>query len=83
VFVLLGVYLDVLGAIGVLERVVAILESQVPRGDVGNHDEIAVALEARLEQMRQLAIAVVHLDPPARVVTAVVFSQGVDAIGEG
>ena len=53
--------LEVLGAVGVLERVDGLLELAVRGRDARNHDRATVAAERVLEQPRHLRVAVRHV----------------------
>lgn len=57
-------YLDVLGPVSVLEGVVRVVEEDVGRVDVCDHDQAAPPLQRGLEQVGQLAVAVLHVSSP-------------------
>lgn len=54
-------YLDVLGPVRVLERVVGVVEEDVRRIHVGDHHQPAAPLQRGLEQVGQLAVAVLDV----------------------
>ena len=61
---------DVLGTVGVGERVARLLEVEASRTDVCNHHRLTVAAQCVLEQPRQLAVTVVDV-LTARLVTCI------------
>lgn len=54
-------YLDVFGSVGILERVVRVVEVHVGGVDVGDHDQTTPPLQRSLQQVGQLAVAVLHI----------------------
>ena len=72
--VLLETDLDLLGSVGVLQRVEGVLEGLRAWTDVGNHDSPAVASDGVLEKPGQLGVTV------GNVLGSI--SQGVDAISK-
>ena len=54
----LNICLNVLGPVGVLERVVSLLETLAATRDVGNHDCPAVAAQTVFEEASQLGVSV-------------------------
>jgi len=72
---------NVLGSVGVRQRVARFLEVEACRTDVCYHDGLTVAAERVLEQPRQLAVPVVYI-LGARLVACSTFKLSVsDTIG--
>lgn len=57
-------YLDVFCPVSVLEGVVRVVEENVRRVDVRDHHQAAPPLQRGLEQVGQLAVAVLHVSSP-------------------
>lgn len=68
--------LDLLGAVGVLKRVVRFVVMRARRTDADDHDSLAVPAERLLEQSSELRVAIRNVTAFARI------AEGVDAVAE-
>ena len=80
VHIALHVGLNVLGSVGILERVVSLLETLASTCDVGDHHCPAVATQTVFEQTSQLRISVRNV---VLLSFRAVLVERVDAVSEG